>query len=141
MKRRLTGNICTGLGGNTPDIFDNVWTDNENFNNEVKLFFDDVLKNIHDFDDIGGFDFKLYLREDGFRILFGIEPTYMYDPYVCYCFDSNEEDIYIQKGRANGYYGTDIIIDTELTYKEGTCTKKFIPCIENHLNSLMNALV
>lgn len=39
MRRRLTGNLCTGLGNPSPVIFDNQWTDNEKFNEAVKLFF------------------------------------------------------------------------------------------------------
>ena len=37
-------------------------------------------------------------------ILFGIEPSYMYDPYICYCFDSEKENSYIHKGQDFGYY-------------------------------------
>lgn len=140
MKRRLTGNTFTGLGGGVPEIFDNIWTDNEKFNDEVKSLFENVLKKIHDFDDVGGFDFKLYLREDGFRILFGIEPTYKEDPYICYCLDSNTDDIYIQKGTANGYYGADIVITDELNYREGMCTPEFKTCIEEHYENLMKCI-
>ncbi len=39
MRRRLIGNICTGLGNPSPVIFDNEYTDNKRFNETVKLFF------------------------------------------------------------------------------------------------------
>lgn len=140
MRRRLTGNINTGLGNPSLEIFDNVWTENEEFNTEVKSFFDDVLDSINDFKDIGGFDFKLYLREDGFKIMFGIEPTYKYDPYICYCFDSNKEEIGIYKGEANGYYGSDIVINEKIKYKDRTLPKEFIECVEKHYDKLLSAI-
>lgn len=140
MRRRLTGNVHTGLGNLSPEVFNNEWTDNEDFNNAAKAFFNDVLKSVKDFEEIGGFDFRINLRKDGFRIMFGIEPTYKYDPYICYCFDSNRDEIYIQKGQANGYYGSDIIIDEELNYSKGMCPKEFEDCIDAHYNKLMKCL-
>lgn len=134
MRRRLTGNICTGLGNPTPEIFDNEWSGNEKFNEEVKLLFDDVLSNIKDFSDIGGFDFKIELKDGTFKILFGIEPSYQYDPYICYCFDSKKENSYIQKGQALGYYGSDIKIRSNKSYKR--CGKEFRECIDKHYDSL-----
>ena len=37
MRRRLT-DVHTGLGNPSPDIFNNQWTDNEDFNNAVRAF-------------------------------------------------------------------------------------------------------
>ena len=75
MRRRITGNLCTGLGNPSPVIFDNEWTGNKKFNDAVKLFFEDVLNSINDefINDIGGFDFKIELENNSFRILFGME--------------------------------------------------------------------
>ncbi len=140
MRRRLTGNIDTGFGNPSPEIFDNVWTKNKEFNAEVRLFFEDVFDSINDFKDIDGFDFKLYLREDGFKIMFGVEPTYKHDPYICYCFDSNKEEIYIQKGGANGCYGSDIAINEEMKYGDGALPKEFIECVEKHYDKLLSAI-
>lgn len=140
MRRRLTGNICTGLGNPSPVIFDNQWTDNEIFNKAVKSFFKDVLNSLDDkaINDIGGFDFKLELRENGFKILFGIEPSYMYDPYICYCFDSDKERSYIHRGQAVGYYGADIKIKSKKSYKR--CSKEFRECIDKHYKNLIQSL-
>lgn len=140
MRRRLTGNVCTGLGNPSPVIFDNQWTDNEKFNESVKLFFEDALNSLDDKDinDVGGFDFKIELRNNSFRILFGIEPSYMYDPYICYCFDSNKEKSYIHRGQALGYYGSDIKIKSNKSYKR--CGKKFRECIDRHYENLMRCL-
>lgn len=140
MRRRITGNIHTGLGNPSPVIFDNQWTDNEKFNETVKLFFEDALNSLDDKDinDVGGFDFKLELRENGFKILFGIEPSYMYDPYICYCFDSDKEKNYIHKGQALGYYGADIKIKSNKSYKR--CGKEFRECINRHYDELMRCL-
>lgn len=140
MRRRLIGDVYTGLGNPSPEVFNNEWTDNEDFNNAARAFFDDILKSVKDFEEIGGFDFSMNLREDGFRILFGIEPTYKYDPYICYCFDSNRDEIYIQKGKSNGYYGSDIVINEELNYSEGMCTKEFKKCIDAHYDKLMECV-
>lgn len=140
MRRRLTGNICTGLGNPSPVIFDNEWTDNEKFNEAVKLFFEDALNSLNNetINDIGGFDFKIELEDNRFRILFGIEPSYMYDPYICYCFNSEKEKSYIHKGQALGYYGSDIKIKSKKRYKK--CGKEFRECIDRHYDNLMRCL-
>ena len=88
MRRRMT-DVHTGLGNPSPDIFDNQWTNNEEFNNAARAFFDDILKDVKDFKELGSFDFSMTLKDDGFRILFGLEPTYKHDPYICYCFEVN----------------------------------------------------
>lgn len=139
MRRRLTGNIYTGLGNPSPVIFDNKWTDNEKFNEIVKSFFEDALNSLNDeiIKDVGGFDFKIELRDNSFRILFGIEPSYMYDPYICYCFDSAKEKSYIHRGQAQGYYGADIKIKSNKSYKR--CGKKFRECIDRHYDELIMA--
>lgn len=140
MRRRLTGSICTGLGNQSPVIFDNQWTDNEKFNEAVKLFFEDVLNSLDDKDinDVGGFDFKIELIDNSFRILFGIEPSYMFDPYICYCFDSDKEKSYIHRGQAVGYYGADIKIKTNKSYKR--CGNGFRECVDRHYENLMRCL-
>ena len=132
--------VHTGLGNPSPDIFNNQWTDNENFNNKTRTFFDDILKDVKDFKKLGGFDFSITLRENGFRILFGLEPTYKHDPYICYCFDSDRDEIYIQKGVANGYYGSDIAINKEVKYSEKKFDKGFKTCIDAHYDNLMACL-
>lgn len=140
MRRRITGNICTGLGNSSPVIFDNGWTGNEKFNEAVKLFFEDALNSLKDetVNDVGGFDFKIELEDNRFRILFGIEPSYMYDPYICYCFDSEIEKSYIHKGQALGYYGADIKIKSNKSYKR--CGKEFRECMDKHYENLMRYL-
>lgn len=140
MRRRLIGNICTGLGNPSPVIFDNEWTDNEKFNEAVKLFFEDALNSLNNetINDIGGFDFKIELEDNRFRILFGIEPSYMYNPYICYCFDIQKEKSYIHKGRAHGYYGADIKFKSNKSYKR--CGKEFRECIDRHYENLMRCL-
>lgn len=140
MRRRLTGNICTGLSNPSPVVFDNEWTTNEKFNDAVKLFFEDALNSLNDesINDIGGFDFKIELEDNRFRILFGIEPSYMYDPYICYCFDSEKEKNYIHIGQALGYYGSDIKIKSKKSY--GRCGKEFRECIDRHYDNLIKSL-
>lgn len=140
MRRRLIGNICTGLGNPSPVIFDNEYTDNKRFNETVKLFFEDALNSLNDetIHDIGGFDFKIELEDNSFRILFGIEPSYMYDPYICYCFDSEKEKSYIHKGQAFGYYGANIKIKSKKSYRR--CGKEFRECINRHYENLMRCL-
>lgn len=140
MRRRITGNTCTGLGNPSPVIFDNQWTGNEKFNETAKLFFEDALNSlkIETVNDVGGFDFKIELEDNRFRILFGIEPSYMYDPYICYCFDSEKENSYIHKGQAFGYYGADIKIKSNKSYKR--CGKEFRECMDKYYENLMRCL-
>lgn len=140
MRRRLIGNVCTGLGNSSPVIFNNEWTDNEKFNEIVKSFFEDTLNSLNDeiIKDVGGFDFKIELRQNGFKILFGIEPSYMYDPYICYCFNSVKEKSYIHRGQALGYYGSDIKIKSNKSYKR--CGNGFRECIDRHYKNLIQSL-
>ena len=140
MRRRITGNIYTGLGNQSPVIFDNEWTDNKKFNDAVKLFFEDILNLLKDetIINVGGFDFKIELENNSFKILFGIEPSYMYDSYICYCFDSEKENSYIHKGRAFGYYGADIKIKSNKSYKR--CGKEFSECMDKYYENLMRCL-
>lgn len=140
MRRRITGNICTGLGNPSPVIFDNGWTGNEKFNETAKLFFEDALNSLNDevINDIGGFDLKIELKDNSFKILFGIEPSYMYDSYICYCFDSEKENSYIHKGQAFGYYGADIKIKSNKSYKR--CGKEFRECMDKYYENLMRCL-
>ena len=139
MRRRITG-IHIGLGNPSPVIFDNGWTGNEKFKETAKLFFEDALNSlkIETVNDVGGFDFKIELEDNRFRILFGIEPSYMYDPYICYCFDSQKEKSYIHRGQALGYYGSDIKIKSKKNYKK--CGKEFRGCIDRHYENLMRCL-
>jgi len=139
MRRRITG-IHIGLGNPSPVIFDNGWTGNEKFNETAKLFFEDALNSlkIETVNDVGGFDFKIELEDNRFRILFGIEPSYMYDPYICYCFDSEKENSYIHKGQAFGYYGADIKIKSNKSYKR--CGKEFRECMDKYYENLMRCL-
>lgn len=136
----MIGNVCIGLGNPSPVIFDNEWTTKEKFNDAAKLFFEDVLNSLKDetISDIGGFDFKIELEDNRFWILFGIEPSYMYDSYICYCFDSEKEKSYIHKGQALGYYGSDIKIKSKKNYKR--CGKIFRKCIDRHYENLVKAV-
>ena len=104
------------------------------------MFFEDILNLLKDetINNVGGFDFKIELEDNGFRILFGIEPSYMYDSYICYCFDSEKENSYIHKGQAFGYYGADIKIKSNKSYKR--CGKEFRECMDKHYENLMRYL-
>ena len=62
----------------------------------------------------------------------------MYDPYICYCFDSQKEKSYIHRGQALGYYGSDIKIKSKKNYKK--CGKEFRGCIDRHYENLMRCL-
>lgn len=140
MRRRIIGNVHTGLGNPSPEKFDNEWTDNEEFNENVRSLFEDVLSSVKEFDEIGGFDFKITLTNDSFKIWLGIEPAYMYDPYICYCVSSNREEICVQRGESNGYYGSDIVINEELKYRDKDFPEEFLHCIERHYYELMSCL-
>jgi len=116
-----------------------ILTDSLRISN-TKEGFEDALNSLKDeiIDDIGGFDFKIELEDNRFRILFGMEPSYMYDPYICYCFDSKKEKSYIHKGQSSGYYGSDIKIKSKKSYKR--CGKEFRECIDKHWDNLMRCL-
>lgn len=135
MRRRIT-DVYTGLGNPKSEKFDNKYTSNKMFNMNLGLFFCDVLKEIDDLS--GGFDFKIYLKSDGFVVMFGIDPSYKHDPYICYCLDSNKESSYIHKGHAAGYYGSNIQIDKMCGYNG--FSDKYKAIIDKHLDKLTGCL-
>lgn len=137
MRRRMT-DVYTGLGNPEPEKFDNKYTNNHDFNMQLELFFCDVLKEMSDLSEWGGFDFKIEFEPDSFVVMFGIEPAYKHDPYICYCLDSNKEKSYIQRGKAHGYYGSDIRITSTREYDK--FTKKYKAIINKHLDKLISCL-
>lgn len=137
MRRRIT-DVYTGLGNPEPEKFDNKYTKNHEFNMNLELFFCDVLKEMSDLSEWGGFDFKIYLKPNSFVVMFGIEPAYKDWPYICYCLDSNKESSYIHKGHAAGYYGSDIQIDEMCGY-DGF-SDKYKEIIDKHLDKLISSL-
>lgn len=137
MRRRM-GNMNTGLGNPNPELFDNKWTEDDEFNKAVKNFFEDALDNIKELNDIGGFDFGLILQNDKFTIAFGIEPTYKHDPYILYYVSSKKLNSQIRRGKANGYYGSDIEIDETIWFLD--LPEDFRECIDRHYDKLMKCL-
>lgn len=140
MRRRMC-DAYTGLGNPSPEVFDNKWTSNTGFNDAVKAFFDDVLKSENAFKDWGGFDFKIDFQPWGFTIKFGIEPAYKGDKYICYYLDSSKDDIYVYRGKAHGYYGSDIRLTSVRKYKDGSLTKKYQSLVDKHYDKLVSFLV
>ena len=137
MRRRIT-DAYTGLGNPEPEKFDNKYTGNKMFNMNLGLFFCDVLKEIDDLSEFGGFDFKIYLKPDSFVVMFGIEPAYKHDKFICYYLDSNG-NCHIKRGRANGYYGSDIKLSTCRVNEN--CTKRYRKLIDKHLEVLIKTSV
>lgn len=138
MKRRLLGDVCIGLGNPNPDIFDNKWSNNEKFNNCLLHFFNECVKNFRALD--YGFDFNIDIGDDYFHIKFGIEPAYKFDPYICFVFSSNLEDSYIERGMANGYYGSDITIHEHTQWNDMDEDKGFRWLCEIYHEKLMSCL-
>lgn len=137
MRRRIS-DAYTGFGNSAPEVFDNKWTNNKEFNMNLEFFFTDVLKELNTFNDWGGFDFKIELEPNRFIIKFGIEPSYKHDPYICYCLDSNKENSYIHRGKAHGYYGSDIRITSIREYEN--FTKKYMAIIDKHFDKLLGCM-
>lgn len=137
MRRRMT-DAYAGLGNPSPEVFDNKWTSNKEFNMNLELFFVDVLQGLSSFNDWSGFDFKIELELDRFVVMFGIEPAYKHDPYICYCLDSDKEKSYIHRGKAHGYYGSDIRITSIREYEK--FTKKYKAIIDKHFDKLLSCL-
>lgn len=135
MRRRIIGDVDIGLGNSSPEIFNNKWSGVEEFDNILKAFFDDVLIEVDYFKEFGGFDFSIKNENKKLRISIGIEPTYKHDVYICFSVDDNKDNISIQIGHANGYYGSDIEIDK--VYDSNTLEyKQFKKCVDKHFNKL-----
>lgn len=62
------------LGNPSPEVFDNEWTYNKEFDNIVKLFFEDSLSllNYKIIDNFGNFDFKIVFKDNTFRSIIHI---------------------------------------------------------------------
>jgi hypothetical protein len=125
MKRRIIGNIITGLGSSSQDLLNNQWTDNEDFNNILKQCFEEAIDTFKPINEFGGLDFAI----DGHMIRFGFEPTYMHEHL--YIININLEDktcSYIKTGIAWGAYGSDIAANIKFysSYKNKGKFVKFI---------------
>lgn len=137
MRRRFIGNMCTGLGNSSPEIFDNKWLGVEEFDIALKTFFNDVLREVEYFTEFGGFDFAIKCENGNLKIVIGIEPAYKHDAYVCFCVDGDRNNILIQTGHANGYYGSNIKVTR--TYDSNTSAyKQFKNCVDKHFEKLMS---
>ena len=137
MRRRIIGDVCIGLGNSSPEVFDNKWLGITEFDCTLKMFFDDVLKEVEFFKELGGFDFAIKIQNNNLKISIGIEPAYKYDPYVCFCVDGDKDNILIQSGQANGYYGADIEINR--VYNSNTKEyKQFKHSVDNYFDKLLS---
>lgn len=102
----MLGNTCLGLGNPEQCLLDNQWTDNKELNSSIKEMLSEAI-NIW-FTKYGGVDFDIVTSENGVSIIFGIEPTYMYDPLIVYCIDTDKDKSYRLRGVAWGLYGSQI---------------------------------
>ena len=114
MRHRI-GNINTGLGNPKSCSLPNTWSENLKLNEVVKLMFDDVI-NLGAISEYGGFDFNVKIESGNLNIDFGYEPSYQYGKLLIYHIVNNKVDCSIEKGKSQGYYGSDIEITEDIKY-------------------------
>ena len=121
MKHSIASALC--LGGNLEIKLDN--------NGELHPrefwdeFLDDAEKSFKIFEEYMGFDFHL----DNDTFLFGIEPTYKFDPIYIIKFDFNDKSSsYVMRGTALGPWGSSVSSKTKYygEYKKKSNFTKFV---------------
>lgn len=125
MKRRIIGNVITGLGRSSEHILNNQWTNDDKFNEILKQCFEEAIETFKPLNDYGGLDFNI----DNNVIKFGYEPTYMHEHLYVISINLKDKDkCYFENGISWGAYGTDIAYNTKfyLEYKRKCKFVKFI---------------
>lgn len=104
----------------------------------MRDFFEKYLDNIKDLEN--GFDFSIDIGHDCFYVEFGIEPSYKFDPYIRFVFDSNFEECSIERGRATGYYDSDIVLNEFIQWNDMDENNGFRWLAEIYRKKLMDCL-
>lgn len=114
MRRRLIGNVSTGLGNPEPELLNNEGSLNKKF---ARLALKEYFQHWE------GFDFLI--KED--KIVVGIEASYQYDKVRLVTICKNKEDSSIYYGKALGAYGSKVLGKGKVykDYKTNSKFKKF----------------
>lgn len=105
MRRRI-GNIgmLTGLGNSDLEMLSNKWTGDEKRDGLIKSMLEDGIRTFKFFHKMDGVDFGV----EGSCVMFGIEPSYMYEHLYIVGLNRNKKNCYIKDGIAWGPYGSGI---------------------------------
>jgi hypothetical protein len=130
---------CTGFGNPNKCLMNNEWSKNESLNSVIKEMLHEAIGLW--FKDYDGCDFGIGLDNTGVAVMFGIEPSYQYDPLKVYTVFSNnmKDESYYQSGKAWGSYGTDIAKHTRM-YRDFKKQSKFTRFVDEWSVKLTEAL-
>jgi len=130
---------CTGFGNPSKALMDNEWSKNETLNSTVKEMLNEAVELW--FKDYEGCDFGIGLDNNGVAVMFGIEPSYKFDPLKVYTVFSNnmKNESYYQNGKAWGYYGSDIAKHIRV-YRDFKKQSKFTRFVDKWSNKLTEAM-
>jgi hypothetical protein len=114
MRHRLVSG--TGLGNPEPAELMNKGKLNKKFAKEaLKTYFERYE----------GFDFQVTDNV----VTIGLEPSYQYDPLLIISISKEKGKSYIQRGKAWGYYGSQVVKRTKL-YEEYKLKSKFVKFVD-----------
>jgi len=115
----------TGLGNPNPAILNNTGK----ITKPIKKMADEAIELY--FQERGGFDFNI--EKDG--IIFGIEPSYMYEKLKIICLAKKKEFSYIKTGYAWGGWGSEICATTKY-YGDYKYKSKFVKFIDKYHSTI-----
>ncbi len=114
MRHRIASGF--GIGNANPPLLDNKGSVNTSYG------FDAIKKYFQKYE---GFDYQV----SGTSVAVGIEPGYQYEPLLIVCICKNKSKSYIQRGKAWGAYGTQLVTTTKY-YKDYKKKSKFIKFVD-----------
>jgi len=128
MRRRIGGNLHTGLGGGAgPELMNGKETADKKLNAVIRAASKEVYTNFFQGTKI---DYKgVDAGVDGDEVRIGIEPTYMFDPLKAIVIHKNKERSYFITGICRGPWGSGIQ-SKQKEYGDYVRSSKFVRFID-----------
>lgn len=124
MKHRVNSELCLGIPSEA--ILDNKWTKDVEYNCLLADCRKDAIDSFKTLAKLGFVDFGISKDE----IKLGFEPSYKYEPLFVIAINlNNKEDSYIERGKAWGYYGSNIVSKKKF-YRDFKKKIKFIRFVD-----------
>lgn len=134
--RMVTG---TGFGNPNKALMNNERSKDESLNTTIKEMLTEAIDIW--FKDYEGCDFGIGVDDTAVAVMFGIEPSYQYDPLKVYTVFSNsmKDKSYYLNGKAWGSYGSNVAKHTRM-YKDFKKSSKFTRFVDKWSDKLTEAM-